>query len=103
MTTPLSQEQLNDYIFELRQMCMLEKELSRIRQTMVSITKQPRSTAQQRNVVHINQIFRALLAEKTRQEIVDNMRYNNGSSSQNSSTGPADDAPRSIRIRYILQ
>lgn len=93
MTSPLSQYQLNEYLFQVRNMDSLDYELSRIQKTMVDITKEAPTTIQRQNVVHINQIFRVLLAEKTRQEIVYNLRDNNRRNTENSGTSPADDSP----------
>jgi uncharacterized protein YbgA (DUF1722 family) len=103
MTTPLTQKQLNDYLCDVRDMGSLEEEIRRIQMLMVEVTKQKGDVAQQRNILHINQIFRTLLAEKARYEIVENVGNYNSGSSENSSACPTDNSTRSISIRYILK
>jgi hypothetical protein len=81
------------------------KEIQRIKELLVGASKYPlpEKTAQDHNVGRLTEIFQALLTEKARQEIVKQVRENNASNTQNSSTSPANNTPRSIGIGNILK
>ena len=90
----MNEFQLHLYIERVRREQSLEAELVRINNLMIGTSKYPYADkARQREVVATsNQIFRALLAEKARQKIIQEVRQNNGSHTQNSGTSPADNA-----------
>jgi len=83
----------------------IDKEIQRIKELLVGASKYPfpEKTAQDHNVGRLTEIFQALLTEKARQKIVKQVRENNTSNAQNSSTSPADNTPRSIGIWNILK
>lgn len=51
----------------------------------------------------LNQVFKALLAEKARQETIEKMCNDYRTDTQHGSTRPTNDATGRIRIRDILQ
>ena len=83
----------------------IDGEIQRIQELMVGASKYPfpNKAHQDENVGRLTQIFQALLTEKARQEVVKQVRDNNTSNAQNSSTSPADNTPRSIGIGNILK
>lgn len=93
------------YIREVRQRNLLQDELKRIQGLMLQSTIHPHQNPEQHqvNVACQNRLFKALLAEKARQEAIEQMSQNNSSASKDSGTSPTDDTPRSIRIRHILE
>lgn len=96
-----TQAQLTEYLREVRQRGSLQHELYTVQQSMVLETSMGRMTKER--TLALNQIFKVLLAEKARQEAVQNVRQDNGSASQDSSSRPADNTPGRVRIGDILK
>ena len=84
---------------------LLDLEIDRTKSLMQYRTRNPSSSKEDQNLLisNYNRMFKALLSEKARQELVKQVGDNNSSRSENSSSSPADNAPRSIRIRDILE
>ena len=84
---------------------LVELEIDRTKSLMQYRTKNPSSSKEEQRVLisNYNRMFKALLAEKARQELVKQMGNDNSSRPENSSSSPANNAPRSIRIRDILE
>jgi hypothetical protein len=81
-------------------------EIERVRQLLVLAEQRPCSKRadQIAHVKNLSYMFKALiLAKDARQKVVQDVRQDNGSSSQNGSTSPTDDAGACVGIRYILQ
>lgn len=81
---------------------ILEQELYRVQCRMLQLTQFPEHD-QDSKIRLANTMFKSLLAQKAYQERVEHMRQHNRRSTQDSGTRPADDAPRCISIRHILQ
>jgi len=100
-----TQRDVDAYIREVRKMDVLETELVRIQSLMLQETMTPVTDADEHKmkITCLNQVFKALLAEKARQKIVQQVRDDNRGTPENSSTGPADNTPGRVRVRDILQ
>ncbi len=81
-------------------------ELERIRKLLILAEERPLADPQEqsKNVKYLTGMFRALLlAKDARQKVVQDVRQDNSSGTQNGSTSPAHDAGAGVGIRYILQ
>lgn len=96
---------INGYINEVRRQNVLGSELMRVQTLMLESTLHPHENPRQQAIIVAcqNQMFKALLTEKARQELVEKMGDDNGSGTQDTSAHPTDNTPRSKRIRDILQ
>jgi len=103
MTNYLSQQQIVAYLSDVLELNVLDEEIARIQRVMVEVTKQKDDPRQRIHTVHITQVFRALLTEKAREEVVQNMGDHYSGGSENSGSGPAYNPTRSVRIRHILE
>lgn len=101
----LSDGHINNWIQRVAQYDLLDLEIERTKSLMVFRTKNPSVNKEDQRVIifNYNRMFKALLSEKSRQELVKQMGNNNSSRSENSGSSPANNAPRSIRIRDILE
>lgn len=81
------------YLQDVRRKDILHQELERIQNILKRAERfpLPDRAAQQDNVARITQMFKALLAEKARQEVVKEVRQDNTSDTQYGSTRPAHD------------
>lgn len=83
-----AREQLDDYVNTLRKNGLIDAELERIQDLLVEM-------ARTRNYVrtkNLTQLFQALLTEKARQEAIHKMSNHNRRHTENSGSGPADNA-----------
>jgi hypothetical protein len=83
----------------------LEAELKRTREYMVGSTIHPIADKEKQvqYVAQMNQVFRALLAEKARQELVKKVREDDRRRAEDARARVTDNAPRGVRIRNILK
>jgi len=83
----------------------LEAELKRTREYMVGSTVHPLADKERQTqyVAQMNQVFRALLAEKARQELVQKVREDDRRRAEDARARVANNAPRCVRIRNILK
>jgi hypothetical protein len=93
-----TQQQLVVYVNEVRN--NLEKELIALQHLMLVATQQH---APQERITGLNQCFKALLAEKARQETIEQIRQHHSRSTQSSSPSPADNTPRRVSTWNVLQ
>ena len=63
----------------------------------------PDKAAQTHQIKKLTFMFKALLTQKTRQKTIDNVRKNDSSNTQNTSTSQTDDPRPRICIRDILK
>jgi hypothetical protein len=72
---------------------------------MIEATRHPNPDKEQQraSIAKLNRIFKALLAEKTRQEVVQEVRDDNAGNPENSSTRPAHNPTRSVGIWNVLK
>jgi hypothetical protein len=100
-----SDYEIHMYIFDVRQRNLLASELERLETLLQNAEKYPNSdrAIQRERVIRMTQLFRALLAEKARQEVVQEVRQDNTRHAENSSPSPAHDAPRRVGIWNILK
>jgi len=83
----------------------LEAELKQTRTYMLDSTSHPLADKEKQvqYVAQMNQVFRALLAEKARQELVQKVRDDDRRRAEDARARVADNAPRGVRIRNILK
>ncbi len=96
---------IEDYIRRVNEMNILHDELERVQSTLQRLNMFPYEDKQfQFNMVcRANQVFRALLTEKTRQETFQEMSNNHSSTTENSGTSPTDNTRRGKGIWNILK
>ena len=97
--------ELMQYMIRVRRDKNIDKEIERVQKLLQEAEKYPilNKSAQRGNVAGITQIFRALLAEKARQKVIQEVCQNDTSSTQYGSTSPAHDPTRGIRAWDILK
>lgn len=102
---PFDEYQLRVYITEIRDAGVLDEEMKRVQDLMVGNLKHPESESEKQRdiVVRFNQMFRALLAEKSRQEALKKVGNDNRSNTQYGSTCVAHDPRPRISIWNILK
>ncbi len=100
-----SERDIDNWIYRVVQHELLDLEIDRTKSLMQYRTRNPSVNKEDQRILisNYNRLFKALLAEKARQELVKQMGHNNGSRPENSGSSPANNAPRSIRIRDILE
>lgn len=102
---PISDHELRKFIREVRERNLLDYQISRYQELMAYYTLHPEETKeeQQLTISVLNQTFKALLAEKARQEAIEKMCNDYSTSAQHSSTRPTYDASGCISVGNILQ
>jgi len=105
MSHYFSQEDMTRYVEHVVSRGALEAELKRTREYMVGSTVHPLADKERQTqyVAQMNQVFRALLAEKARQELVQKVREDDRRRAEDARARVANNAPRGVRIRNILQ
>jgi len=100
-----SDRDIDMWIYRVVQHDLLDLEIDRTKSLMQFRTRNPAVNKDDQRILisNYNRLFKALLSEKSRQELVKQMRYNNSSRPENGGPSPANNAPRSIRIRDILE
>ena len=93
------------YLQDVRRKDILHQELERIQNILKGAEQVPLpdKAAQRDNIARITQIFKALLAEKARQEVVKEVRQDNTSNTEYGSTRPAHDPTRRVGIWNVLK
>jgi hypothetical protein len=83
----------------------LEAELRQTRAYMLDSTSRPLADKEKQvqYVAQMNQVFRALLAEKARQELVEKVREDDRRRAEDARARVTNNAPRGVRIRNILK
>ena len=94
-----TQVQLNAYVRTIREQKLLDIELRRLQEVMIVVTRGriPNRMPQ------LTQMFKALLAEKARQETVYEMSNDYRRYTENTSTRPAHDPRASVGIWDVLK
>jgi hypothetical protein len=97
--------EIRKFIREVRERNMLDYQISHYQELMAYYTLHPEETKEEQNLTIgvLNQVFKALLAEKARQETIEKMCNDYSTSTQHSSTRPTYDASGCISVRNILQ
>jgi hypothetical protein len=105
MSHYFSQQEMAMYVEHVLSKGALEAELKRTREYMVGSTVHPLADKEKQTqyVAQMNQVFRALLAEKARQELVEKVREDDRRRAEDARARVTDNAPRSVRIRNILK
>jgi hypothetical protein len=100
-----SQTQLNQYILEVRYRGTVDYELKQIQGLLVNAEKRPlpNKDAQKIHISKLTQLFKALLTEKAGQKVVEEVREDNTSNAQYSSTSPTHNSTGGIGIWNILK
>lgn len=100
-----SEFEVHMYLQRVRRERALQSELDRVQRTLKEAEQfpLPNKQAHQDNLARITQIFRALLAEKARQKIVQEVRDDNTGGTEYSSTRPAHDPTRRVGVWNILK
>jgi hypothetical protein len=93
---------LQRFINEVRKRGIVDQQLAHYQTLMLYYTIHPEE-AREDTICALNQIFKALLAEKARQEAIEKMCYDYSPHTQHGGTRPTNDPSRRIRIRDILQ
>lgn len=96
---------IEDYIRRVNEENILKDELDRVQSTLQRLNMFPYEDKQLQNamVSRANQVFRALLTEKARQETLQEVSNNYSSTTENSSTSPTDNTGRGKGIWNILK
>ena len=96
---------IEDYIRRVNEHNILKEELERVQTTLQRLNMFPYEDKEfQKNMVsRANQVFRALLTEKARQEAFQEVSNDNRSTTENSSTSPTDNTGRGKGIWNILK
>lgn len=97
-----AQRDIDAYIRDVNRLGVLHSEVGRVQKRLLEETLHP-SEQHKQAVVNLTQIFKALLAEKARQEVVQQIGQDDSGSPENGSTCPTGNTPRRISIRDILQ
>ena len=97
--------ELYEYVKDVVDHDDLEKELACVRRILVGLHRYHLFSPEehQRRVKKFDQMFKALLTEKARQERAQKIRNHNGGSTEHGSTGPTDHTAGSVGTRDILQ
>lgn len=97
--------ELAEYVRDVVAHNDLESETDCVRRILVGLHRYHHfpEGEQQRRIKKFDQMFKALLTEKARQERSQKIGQNNSSKTENGSTRPADNSARSICVGDILK
>lgn len=100
-----SEFEIHMYLQRVRREGSLYDELPRVQHILKEAEQfpLPNRQAHQENLARITQIFKVLLAEKARQEVVQEVRQDNTSNPEYGSTRPAHNPTRSVSVWNILK
>jgi len=103
--TTMESHELREYIRDVVEHNDLEKETDCIRRVLVGLHRYHHfpQGEQQRRIKKFDQMFKALLTEKARQERGQKVGNHNGSGTENSSTRPAHDAAGGVGAGDVLK
>jgi hypothetical protein len=98
-------DDLKDYIDDVIRYKDIDFELRHIRMVLVGLHRYHHFTPQehQKRVKRYDQMFKALLTEKARQEALKKMGQYDGGYTENASPSKADDAGTSVGVGDILK
>jgi hypothetical protein len=98
-------DDLRDYIYEVVTYKDLQQELALVRRVLVGLHNYHHFPAgeQQKRIKRYDQMFKALLAEKARQEVLNKMRNHHCRNTEDTSARKADDAGSSVGVGDILK
>jgi hypothetical protein len=100
-----SDRQIDEWATKTANFGLLDEEIERIKSLMVFRTKNPLSDMESNRaiVLQYNRMFKALLSEKSRQELIEKVSDNDCSSPKDSCASPTDDTPRSVGVWNVLK
>lgn len=100
-----AQKDIDSYIEHVVSKGLLESEIRQTRKYMLESTNRPLpdKEKQVQYVAQMNQVFRALLTEKARQELVQKVRDDDRRRAENPSPSVADNTSRRVRVGNILK
>lgn len=101
----MATHELKDYIDDVVKYGDIDREIKHIRKVLVGLHNYHLLTpeVQQNRVKKYDQMFKALLTEKARQEALKKMGNYNCSNTENASASKADDAGSSVGVGDILK
>jgi hypothetical protein len=100
----MAYDELKDYVDDVVRYNDLDSELNIVRNVLVNLHKsQPPKQEYQKRIKRYDQMFKALLAEKARQEALKKMGNHNCGNAENASPGKADDTGSSVGVGDILK
>lgn len=101
----MANDDLKDYIDDVVKYKDIENELRHVRRVLVGLHNYHllAPAVHQQRVKRYDQMFKALLTEKARQESLNKMRNDNCGNTENTSTGKADDTGSSVGVGNILK
>ena len=100
----MAYDELKEYVDDVVRYNDLDTELDLVRKVLINLHKsQPPRHEYQKRVKRYDQMFKALLTEKARQEALKKMSNHNCSNTENASTSKADDAGSSVGVGDILK
>ena len=101
----MANNELRDYIHDVVTYKDLHQELAHVRKVLVGLHNYHIFPAaeRQKRVKRYDQMFKALLAEKARQEILNKMGDHNRCDTENTGTGKADDTGSGVGVGNILK
>ena len=101
----MADAELKDYIDDVVKYKDLDDEIKHIRRVLVGLHKYHllAPAVHQKRVKRYDQMFKALLTEKARQEVLNKMRNNNARNAENTCTSKTDDTGTSVGVGDILK
>ena len=101
----MADSELRDYIHDVVTYKDLHEEIAHVRRVLVGLHNYHHFPAgeQQKRIKRYDQMFKALLAEKARQEVLNKMCDHNRRNAEDTSTGKADDTGSSVGVGDILK
>jgi hypothetical protein len=97
--------ELRDYIHDVVTYKDLHEEIALVRRVLVGLHRYHHFTVsdKQERIKRYDQMFKALLAEKARQEVLNQMRNHKTSDTKDASTGEADNTGSGVRVGNVLK
>ncbi len=97
--------ELRDYIHDVVTYKDLHEEIALVRRVLVGLHNYHHFPAgeQQKRIKRYDRMFKALLAEKARQEVLNKMRDHNRCNAENAGAGKADNTGSSVGVGDILK
>jgi hypothetical protein len=98
-------EDLRDYIYDVVTYKDLQQELALVRRVLVGLHNYHHFPVgeQQKRIKRYDQMFKALLAEKARQEVLNKMCDHNRRNTEDTGARKADDTGSSVCVGNILK
>ena len=101
----MADAELRDYIHDVVTYKDLHEEIALVRRVLVGLHNYHHFTVrdQQARIKRYDQMFKALLTEKARQEVLNKMSNHKPSNTENASTGEADNTRSSVCVGNVLK